>query len=56
MKNKHAVNLGRLGGLSRSLAKQQASRLNGRKGGRPKKLKITLATPNRLGYTNPVVK
>lgn len=35
-KNKHAVELGRLGGKSRSRAKIAAARANGSKGGRPK--------------------
>jgi hypothetical protein len=37
MKNKHAVSLGRKGGKARSEAKASAARLNGQKGGRPKK-------------------
>lgn len=37
-KNPHAVALGKLGGQSKSEAKRQASRENGKKGGRPKKL------------------
>lgn len=36
MKNPHAQALGRLGGKSKSEAKQNASRLNGKKGGKPK--------------------
>jgi len=41
-KNPHAVALGRLGGLVRSVAKQRANRENGRKGGlvRSRKKKI----------------
>ena len=35
--SKAAAVLGRLGGLSRSKAKQRAARENGRKGGRPRK-------------------
>lgn len=39
-KNKHAVKLGKLGGLAsakvRTEAKANASRANGKKGGRPK--------------------
>lgn len=35
-KNKSAVDLGRLGGLSKSPAKIKAAKANGRKGGRPK--------------------
>ena len=37
-KNPHAVALGKLGGKSTSKAKTKASRLNGAKGGRPKKM------------------
>jgi hypothetical protein len=37
-KNPHAVALGKLGGSSKSEAKRRASRENGKKGGRPKKL------------------
>ena len=36
-KNPHAVALGRKGGLVVSEAKAEAARLNGAKGGRPKK-------------------
>ena len=36
-KNPHAVALGRLGGKVTSKAKTKAARLNGAKGGRPKK-------------------
>lgn len=36
-KNPHAVALGKLGGKSKSEAKQIASRKNGKMGGRPKK-------------------
>jgi hypothetical protein len=36
-KNKHAVALGSLGGKAKSAAKANAARVNGRKGGRPKK-------------------
>lgn len=35
-KNPAAVALGKLGGASKSTAKQRASKKNGRKGGRPK--------------------
>ena len=37
MKNPHAVALGKRGGLARSAKKAAAVRLNGKKGGRPKK-------------------
>ena len=36
IKNKYAVKLGLLGGKSKSTKKAKASRLNGKKGGRPK--------------------
>lgn len=36
-KNPHAVALGRLGGLVKSASKVEASKSNGRKGGRPPK-------------------
>lgn len=43
-KNKHAVALGRLGGIAsakvQTKAKANASRENGKKGGRPKKRKV----------------
>jgi hypothetical protein len=39
MKNPHAVALGKKGGHSTSKAKADASRLNGKKGGRPVKPK-----------------
>lgn len=35
-KNPHAVELGRLGGKSKSKAKAKAARENGKKGGKPK--------------------
>jgi len=38
-KNPHAQALGRLGGLSRSPAKQAAARKNGKLGGKPKQIK-----------------
>jgi hypothetical protein len=38
-KNPHAVALGRLGGSKKTKAKEEAARLNGKKGGRPKKIK-----------------
>jgi len=38
-KNQAAQELGRLGGKSKSEAKKAASRENGKKGGRPKKIK-----------------
>lgn len=37
MKNKHAQQLGKLGGQVKSEAKAKAVRENGKKGGRPKK-------------------
>lgn len=37
MKNKHAVAMGRLGGSAKSEKKTMACRMNGKKGGRPKK-------------------
>jgi hypothetical protein len=37
MKNPAAVALGKLGGSSKSPAKQESSRKNGKLGGRPKK-------------------
>jgi hypothetical protein len=37
--NKAAALLGRLGGKSTSEAKRRAARMNGKKGGRPKKTK-----------------
>lgn len=47
MKNKHAVELGRLGGKARTEAKKKASRENGKKGGKPKKLHHeTITTKN----------
>jgi hypothetical protein len=42
-KNPHAVALGRLGGLVRSEAKQNANRENGRKGGLVKSRKKSIA-------------
>jgi hypothetical protein len=39
MKNKAAQQLGKLGGLAKSKAKSEAAKANGKKGGRPKKLK-----------------
>jgi hypothetical protein len=36
-KNPHAVALGKLGGSKRTKAKEEAARINGKKGGRPKK-------------------
>lgn len=40
-KNPAAVALGKLGGRSTSQAKSEASRKNGKKGGRPKKRSTT---------------
>lgn len=37
MLNKAAQQLGKLGGLAKSKKKAKASRVNGKKGGRPKK-------------------
>jgi hypothetical protein len=42
-KNRHAVALGRLGGLVRSEAKKRANKENGRKGGLVKSRKKTIA-------------
>lgn len=39
MKNPAAVALGKLGGKAKTKAKAAASRENGKKGGRPKKVK-----------------
>lgn len=39
MKNKAAVELGRLGGLVASEKQREAARRNGKKGGRPRKVK-----------------
>jgi hypothetical protein len=41
--NKHAQALGRIGGSKKSEKKAKASRLNGKKGGRPKKKLSTVA-------------
>lgn len=46
MKNKHAQQLGKLGGQVKSEAKTKAVRENGKKGGRPK-------NPNRILAINP---
>ena len=43
-KNKHAVELGKMGGKANTPAKIKAARINGKKGGRPvsiKSLKLT---------------
>jgi hypothetical protein len=40
-KNKHAARLGKLGGKSKSNAKRDAARINGAKGGRPRKAKVS---------------
>jgi len=45
MTNPHAAALGALGGSRKTPAKARASRVNGSKGGRPKK--ISLAKPKR---------
>lgn len=37
MANPHAVALGRLGGKAKTPAKSAAAKINGKKGGRPKK-------------------
>ena len=39
-KDKNAAALGALGGKVKSLSKARAARLNGKKGGRPKKEKV----------------
>jgi len=39
MKNIHAVALGKLGGKATSQRKTEAARANGKKGGRPRKVK-----------------
>lgn len=36
-KNPHAVALGKLGGSKKTKAKEEAARINGKKGGRPRK-------------------
>jgi hypothetical protein len=43
MQNKHAQELGKLGGKAKSPAKSEASRRNGTKGGRPRKTIFDLA-------------
>jgi len=52
LKNKHAVELGRLGGQSTTQAKAEASKKNGAMGGRPRKsrgaLVITEQDRNRF--------
>ena len=45
MKNKHAQFLGKIGGSKKSLKKAKASRINGKKGGRPKLL--SPSTPDK---------
>lgn len=40
MKNPAAVALGKLGGVAKTTAKQEAARRNGKKGGRPLKVKV----------------
>ena len=52
-KNPHAVALGRLGGLVRSVAKQRANRENGRKGGLVKSRKKTLAVRRNARQPRP---
>jgi len=39
-KNPHAVALGKLGGSKKTKAKEEAARLNGKKGGRPRKFNM----------------
>lgn len=46
-KNPAAVALGRLGGLAKSDAKGKASAENGKKGGRPKKVKPSPDKPEQ---------
>ena len=48
MKNKNAVALGTLGGSVKSPKKTLASRLNGKKGGRPRKPVDNFPTPPHL--------
>lgn len=45
-KNPHAVELGRLGGKRKSKAKVEAARINGQKGGRPKKINEKITNKN----------
>ena len=47
MKNKEAVQLGRIGGSVKSKRKAKSSRLNGKLGGRPKKPKPTTKSPSK---------
>jgi len=46
--NSAAQQLGRLGGLAKSKAKAEASRANGKLGGRPKKQKRTARRQNNV--------
>jgi len=48
-KNIHAVALGKLGGRSRTEAKQEAARRNGKRGGRPRKETATAQLEARVG-------
>lgn len=47
-KNRAAVALGRKGGKATSDAKAEAARLNGRKGGRPRKVPLSDVEPPPL--------
>lgn len=47
MKNPAAVALGKLGGKAKTLAKQEAARENGQRGGRPKGSKNRKKSPDK---------